>query len=88
MGRYYHKLLSSPAHVLCPTKPTPPSIRTTRLSDDDSSWCANRSVVLHLATVPPRVAVLAPMADAEDGELVMTNFRSWGLGDPREDTDL
>ncbi len=84
MGRCNHKLLSSPAVLLCTVELRPPRLGGARLLSENDFRGGSSLHVLPSPTVCPAVAVLAPMADAEDGELPPMDFPAWRLGDPRE----
>lgn len=88
MGRCNYKLLSSPAVLFRPTELRPPRLGCARLLGDNDFRGASASHVLPSPANCPMVAVLAPMADAEDGELPPLGFQAWRLDDPREDMDL
>jgi hypothetical protein len=87
MGRCHHKLLSAPA-VLLGASELGPRLGSARLFSEGGFRRASALVLLPSPTIRSTVAVLAPMADAEDGELPLMDFWSWALGDPREDIDL
>jgi hypothetical protein len=87
MGRCHHKLLSSPA-VLLGSSELGPRLDRARLFSEGDFRGASALVLLPSPTIRSSVAVLAPMADAEDGELPPVDFWSWALGDPREDIDV
>jgi hypothetical protein len=87
MGRCQHKLLSTSA-VLLGSSELGARLDSARVFGEGGFRGASALVLLPPPTVRSSVAVLAPMADAEDGELAPLDFWSWALGDPREDIDL
>ena len=82
MSRCHHKLLSSAAAAVDPIRLRPARCSNARLLTDDLGG-SSAPILLPVPTICPIAAVLAPMADAEDGELPFLG--SWALGDPRED---
>ncbi len=87
MGQCHHKLLSSAAAVLSPVELSLPRLGSRRLVAGVNFRSDPSPALVCLPIIQSSVASIAPMADAEDGELPPLDFGARTLGDHREDMD-
>ncbi len=87
MGRCHHKSLSAPDVLIRRIQREAPPFGSPRSLGNGDHQAAGTSDVFPTSMARVSVAALAPMADAEDGELP-EELCAWALGNPREEIDL